>query len=60
MSLFRSIRNFGSNHPIIAIGMAVAGIVASYLAKRRRRAGGHFQLGEKDGFLGGNGLGKND
>ncbi|KAJ4360108.1 uncharacterized protein N0V89_000668 [Didymosphaeria variabile] len=60
MSFFHSIRRFGSDHPIFALGLAVVGIAASYLAKRKRRTGGYFQLGEKDGILGGTGLGKND
>jgi protein disulfide-isomerase len=62
MSFFHSIRGFISGHPVFALGLAVAGIGASYLAKRQRRTGAYFQLGEKDGLLGmgGHGLGKND
>ncbi|KAF9734483.1 hypothetical protein PMIN06_002400 [Paraphaeosphaeria minitans] len=58
MSLFHSIRSFGSNHPIFLLSLTIAGIAASYLTKRRRRTGSYFQLGEKDGLSGG--LGKYD
>lgn len=58
MSIFHSVRRFGSNHTILMLGLAVAGIAASYLLKRRRRTGSYFQLGEKDGLPGG--LGKYD
>ncbi|KAJ4291779.1 hypothetical protein N0V90_009674 [Kalmusia sp. IMI 367209] len=56
-SLWLSVRN----HPIITLGLVVGIIVAAImLTNKRRRSGGYFQLSEKEGLLGGHGLGKND
>jgi protein disulfide-isomerase len=56
---FLSLRHFGGNHPIFAvIGMVVLILGALIGGKRmRRRNAGYFQLGEKDGLLGGIGSG---
>ncbi|KAK3209043.1 hypothetical protein GRF29_69g576442 [Pseudopithomyces chartarum] len=59
-SIYYFFRHFASNHPIISVFLAVAGIAASFVLKKRRSGGSFLQLGEKDGLLGGNGLGKND
>ncbi|KAF1980221.1 thioredoxin-like protein [Bimuria novae-zelandiae CBS 107.79] len=59
-SMYYFIRHFGTNHPFLAIGLALAGIAVSFMLKKRRRSGGYLQLGEKDGLLGGNGFGKHD
>lgn len=64
---FLSIRGFCTGHPFVTLGMAIGFLVAASVfskSRARRRAfggsGGYFQLGEKDGLLGGNGMGKND
>jgi protein disulfide-isomerase len=61
---FLSLSHFGSNHPILAIGLALGLIVAASLfgkSRMRRRGFGSasslFPLGEKDGLLGGIGSG---
>ncbi|KAF2636916.1 thioredoxin-like protein [Massarina eburnea CBS 473.64] len=59
-SFFLGIQNFFTGHPIIAVGMVIGLIVAGSMVTKRGRRGGYFQVGEKDGLLGGNGLGKTD
>ncbi|KAF1960802.1 thioredoxin-like protein [Byssothecium circinans] len=59
-SFLLSTQNFLTGHPFIALGMVIGVVVAASMATKRRRRGGFFQVGEKDGLLGGNGGGKND
>lgn len=61
---FFSISRFGSNHPLLAIGIVlglVLGVSLFGKSRMRRRnfgsAGSFFPLGEKDGLLGGIGSG---
>ncbi|KAF1843560.1 thioredoxin-like protein [Cucurbitaria berberidis CBS 394.84] len=63
MGTYLSIRHFCNNHPFIALGMVVGFFTAAVLfgKSRSRRSfgntGAYFQLGEKDGLLGGMGNG---
>ncbi|KAH7379639.1 thioredoxin-like protein [Pyrenochaeta sp. MPI-SDFR-AT-0127] len=64
MGLYLSTRQFCGNHPFIALGMVVGFFTAVVLfgkSRSRRRGfgntGAFFQLGEKDGLLGGMGSG---
>jgi protein disulfide-isomerase len=61
---FLSMSHFGSNHPFISAGIALVVLIAASLfgkSRLRRRNFGNtstfFQLGEKDGLLGGIGSG---
>jgi protein disulfide-isomerase len=57
--MYLSMRHFIGNHPFISLGMFVGFFTAATLAakKRRRGSAGYFQVGEKDGLLGGMGNG---
>ncbi|CAE7173742.1 hypothetical protein P3342_007622 [Pyrenophora teres f. teres] len=63
MGTFLSIRRFINGHPFISLGMFVGFFTAAALfgkSRRRRQfgsTGSYFQLGEKDGLLGGMGNG---
>ncbi|CAO2652961.1 Nn.00g023720.m01.CDS01 [Neocucurbitaria sp. VM-36] len=64
MGYYLSIQQFCGTHPFIALGMVVGFFTAVVLfgkSRSRRRAfgntGAYFQLGEKDGLLGGMGNG---
>jgi protein disulfide-isomerase len=57
---FLSIRHFIASHPFLSIGLAIAFLFSALFGgKKMRRRGnaGYFQLGEKDGLLGGIGSG---
>lgn len=58
---FFDIRSTISRHPYLSVGttLMIVAVVAWYGRKRRSR-GGFFRLDEKDGLLGGNGMGKVD
>jgi len=61
--MYLSTRHFINNHPFISLGMFVGFFTAATLfgnSRRKRRfgnTGAYFQLGEKDGLLGGMGNG---
>lgn len=64
MSLYLSITSFAGSHPFLTLGMVVGFFTAAVLfgrSRSRRRTfgntGAYFQLGEKDGLLGGLGSG---
>ena len=63
MTTYISVRHFIGNHPFISLGLFVGFFTAVMLfgkSRRRRQfgtTGSYFQLGEKDGLLGGLGNG---
>ncbi|RMZ73560.1 disulfide isomerase [Pyrenophora seminiperda CCB06] len=61
---YLSLRRFIQQHPFVALGLFVGAFTVVVLAGRSRRrgrqfgsTGGYFQVGEKDGLLGGMGSG---